>query len=165
MISLYKLVNTTPKEVRQRALDVTAVINAVTMGKKMSGKVEIATIVFTGRGRARTEEDWYDISIELYPTEIHQNVFSKVGLQNMAWVKCSCPYFHFYLKHALWGVDSTSITTKFDKGALAPATIKNPSKLKYLCKHLYQAQSEVLKRAQSLATRANAEKAGIKFGR
>jgi hypothetical protein len=165
MISLYKLVNTTPKEVRDRARDVTAVINAVTMGKKMSGKVEIATIVFTGKGRAKTDEQWYELSIELYPTEIHQNIFSKVSANNMAWVKCSCPYFHFYLKHALYTVDSTSITSKFDKGALAPATQKNPSKLKYLCKHLFQAQSEVLKRAQALATRSNAEKAGIKFGR
>jgi hypothetical protein len=162
MISLYKLVNSTPSEVRARSRDVTAVVNGVAMGKKMSGKVEIATIVFTGKGRAATDEDWWDFSIELYPLERHENIFERVGLQNMAWVKCSCPYFHYYLKHALWGAGSTSITTNFDKGAMAPATIKNPGKLKYLCKHLYAAQAAVVRRAQELA-RKNAQKAGVKF--
>jgi hypothetical protein len=162
MVSLSKLVNATPQEVRNRSREVTAVVNGVTMGSKTSDQVKIATIVFTGKGRAKTENDWYAFSIELYPTEIHQNIFSKVSLANMAWVKCDCPYFHFYLKHALWSVDSTSITTSFDKGAMAPATIKNPGKAKYLCKHLFAAQAAVVKRAQELA-RANAKKAGVKF--
>ena len=162
MITLQQLVNNTPGDVKGRSRDVTAVVSSVSIGEKTSGKVKIATIVFTGKGKAATDSDWWNFSIELYPTEIHQNIFSKVGTNNLAWVKCSCPFFHFKLKHVLWRVDSTSITTNFDKGAMAPPTITNPGGLKYLCKHLYAAQAAVVKRAQDLAKKQQA-KGTVKF--
>jgi len=162
MISLQKLLNSTPVDVKARSRDVTAVVSAVRLGSKTSGKVKIATIVFTGKGKAATESDWWEFSIELYPNEVHENIFQKVGPLNAAWVKCSCPYFHFYLKHVLWKKDSTSIQTKFDQGAMAPATIKNPGNVAYLCKHLFAAQAAVVKRAQELAKKET-RKGEIKF--
>lgn len=156
MISLQKLINNTPSEVRGRARDVTAVVSGVSLGEKVSGKVKIATIVFTGKGKAATDADWWEFSIELYPTEIHQNIFEKVSASNAAWVKCSCPYFHYKIKHVLWKKDSTSITTKFDRGAMAPPTITNPGGIAYLCKHLYAAQAAVIRRAQDLAKKQQA---------
>jgi|SRR6185295_1543885 len=157
MLTLQKLINATPPDVRERSRYVAAIIAGVTMGQKVAGEVKINTVVFTGKGRAAAEDNWWDFAIELYPTEIHSNIFSKIGTSNLAWVKCSCPFFHYNCKYAVARTHSTSITTPFDRGALAPPHIKNPGMLPFLCKHLFKAQADVVKRAQELARREQAK--------
>ena len=157
MITLQKLINATPPDVKDRSRAVAAIIAGVSMGEKISGNVKISTVVFTGKGRAAAEDNWWDFAIELYPTEIHSNIFSKIGPSNLAWVKCSCPFFHYYCKYAVNRTGSTTINPdRFDSGALKPAVVKNPSSLPYLCKHLFKAQADVVRRAQELAKRTQA---------
>lgn len=115
---------------------------------KMSHKKDkgLDTLVIYAKGfHAATDKLEYDLEIELYPTEVHQNVFKKPGLDSPCVVKCTCPYFHCYVRHALMKVGSTVIGNgKFEKGALEPPLITNPRMVPYLCKHLYRAADKVV---------------------
>lgn len=107
----------------------------------------LETVVFQAKGRAHTEVIYYELTIEMFPTEIHKDVYQSPGENNPAWVQCSCPFFLFNCEYALARVGSSEI--KFSNGK-APL-ITNQRMVPYFCKHLYKAAPLVLKEAQRLA--------------
>jgi hypothetical protein len=143
MKTLRQLMNSTDIEVRQRSKNTTATV----ISAKKERKKDLNALVLTIRCKAITEKIFYDVIIELYPNEIHKDVYSRPSLDMLAWVQCSCPYWLFNLEYAVAKVGSTEI--KFSNGK--PPVITNPKLKIGLCKHLYKAADEsVLKQAKKL---------------
>lgn len=146
MKTLRQLMNLTPRDVIDRSRGVTV---AIIGGVKRIYDDGLETVVFKANCRAHTEIKYYEVLIELYPTEVHQSVFRKPSLDNPAFVKCECPFFLFNCEYALAKVGSSEI----DYCDGRKPEITNPKAIPYLCKHLYRAGPDVVKEAQRIAQR------------
>lgn len=131
MKTLRQLMQNTPLEVRTKSQQTTATV----ISAKKAVKKSLNALVLTVRCKAITEKVFYDVVIELYPTEVHKNVYERPSLDLPTWVQCSCPFFLFHCEYALARVGSSEI--KYSNGK--PPYIKNPKYVPYLCKHLYKA--------------------------
>lgn len=143
MKTLRQLINSTPSDVAERSRNTIVVIMG---GVKRIYDDGLQTVVFKAQCRAHTERVYYEVLIEMYPTEIHQNVFKKPSLDNPTFVKCQCPYFLYHCEYALARVGSSEIDYSNGKRPL----ITNPNNIPYLCKHLYKAGPLVVKEAQKI---------------
>lgn len=143
MRTLYQLMKNTPPEVVARSKQTSATV----MKASRLRKRDLDAIVFTVRCRAITEKVFYDVVVELYPNEVHRNVWEKPSVGLSAWVKCSCPYFLYHCEYALAKFGSSEIDYSNGK----PPHIMNPNQTPYLCKHLYRAAPEAVKAAQSVS--------------
>jgi hypothetical protein len=148
MLSLRKLMNNTPSDVIERSKQVTAAITSV---KKVKRR-DLETLQMIVSCKAITEKYRYDVIIELFPTEIHKDVFETPSAEHPSWVKCSCPYFKFYVEYALAMAGSSEIDYSNGK----PPHIKNPGKppIPYLCKHLDKASPMAIAQMFQLAKQA-----------
>lgn len=146
MKTLQQLINNTPSDVVARARLTTAVVLNVEMVKKR----ELNALVFLVRCKAHTETVYYDTIIELYPLEVHKDVFERPSFNTPAWVQCSCPYYTFHAEYALAKAGSSEI--KYSNGK--PPLIKNPRMIPYLCKHLLKAAPEVVRRSLQLSQKS-----------
>ena len=142
MKTLRQLKGNTPADIVANAQKTS--VYAIKMAHKKDKHLD--TLVIYAKGmHAATDKIEYDLEIELYPSEVHQDVFKRPGLDSPCVVRCTCPYFHYYVRHALMKVGSTVIRNdKFEKGALEPPLITNPRQIPYLCKHLYRASDKVI---------------------
>lgn len=86
MKTLRQLMQNTPLEVRTKSQQTTATV----ISAKKAVKKSLNALVLTVRCKAITEKVFYDVVIELYPTEIHKNVYERPSLDLPAWVQCSC---------------------------------------------------------------------------
>lgn len=143
MKTLQQLMNNTPQDVIDRSKKTSATVLKVT--KTM--KKDMQALQFLVRCRAITEKIFYDVIIELYPTEVHMNVFKRPDYDNPSWVKCSCPFFLFNCEYALASVGSSEIDYSNGK----PPHITNPKKVPFLCKHLYRASPEAVNKMKAIA--------------
>ena len=150
MKTLEQMMSNTPSDVVERSKKT----NARILRSSSSRKKDVETLVFVIRCQANTEKTFYDVTVELYPTEVHKNVFVNPGFKNPAWVHCSCPFFLFNCEYALVKHGSsdflkhnskTGDVPKFSNGK--PPVVTNPKLVPYLCKHLYRAAPEAVKRA------------------
>lgn len=152
MKTLKQLINNTPQPVIARSKRTSAVVIKVAMNKQKG----VDTVVFTVRCRGHTEEEFYDVIIELYPTEIHQDVFQKPSFDNPCWVTCGCPYWHYFCQYAVSKTGSTNFVqfqSSSHADSMKPPLIRNRPQVPYLCKHLYRAAPEVVKQAVDAARR------------
>lgn len=153
MKTLRQLLSNTPSDVIQRAKATTAVIRTVQRVRKK----DVDTAVFTIRCKSHTDTEYYDTTVELYPMEVHHNVFEKPSLDSPSWVSCSCPFFTFNCEYALAKAGSSDIEHSNGK----PPHITNPRLVPMLCKHLARAANEVVKQALKAAKPDKGEK--VKF--
>lgn len=145
MKTLEQLMSNTPSDAVKRSKETNARILSV----KPSKKKGVDTLVFVVRCKANTETTFYDVVIELYPTEVHKDVFSRPSFKNPAWVQCSCPFFLFNCEYALAKIGSSEI--KYSNGK--PPVVTNPKMVPFLCKHLYKAAPEVVKQSVDASKR------------
>ena len=150
MKTLEQLMSNTPSDVVKRSTKTNARILSATASRKKG----VDTVVFVVRVKANTETTFYDVTLELYPTEIHQGVFLKPSAKNPAWVHCSCPFFLFNCEYALVKAGSSDFLkhnsatgTVPEYSNEKPSVVTNPKFVPYLCKHLYRAAPEVVTRA------------------
>lgn len=128
MVSLQRLLDNTPADVKARAKNVT-IDNLKVFATK---KKDMQAFQFRSQAKAHTEKIFYDTVLEVYPNEVHLNVFEKPDYKHPCWVQCSCPFFLFNCEVALAKVGSSEI--QYSNGK-KPA-ITNPKQVPYLCKHL-----------------------------
>jgi hypothetical protein len=145
MLSLIKLIRNTPGDVIERSSK-TSVSKVRVKSSKSRG---LNTLVFVATCQAITEKIFYDVTIELFPTEVHKDVYENPSEKNPAFVQCDCPFFLFHCEYAL--AKSGNAEIKFSNGKRPAVT--NPKNVPYLCKHLYRAAPLVIKAAQDLAKR------------
>jgi hypothetical protein len=150
MKTLEQMMSNTPSDVVDRSRRT----NAEVISVKSSRQRGVQTLVFVVRVQAHTEETYYDVVIELYPTEVHKDVFMKPSFKNPAWVHCSCPFFLFNCEYALVRNGSSDFLRHNSKTGKVPTfsnkkrpDVTNPKLVPYLCKHLYRASPEVVKKA------------------
>jgi hypothetical protein len=116
----------------------------------------VNTIVFTSRSKGHTETQFYDVIIEFYPTEIHQNIFQKPSYDNPVWVTCGCPYWHYFCQYAVAKIGSTTFVQfqgDHQSDSMKPPMIRNRNITPYLCKHLYSAAPKCVVQAVKVAAK------------
>ena len=150
MKTLEQMMSNTPSDVVDRSKRT----NAEVISVKSSRQRGVDTVVFVVRCYANTETTYYDVVVELYPTEVHKNVFVKPSFKNPAWVHCSCPFFLFNCEYALVRNGSSDFLRHNSASGKVPQfsnkkkpEVTNPKLIPYLCKHLYRAAPEVVKTA------------------
>lgn len=142
METFQKLLNNTPSEVRDKAREVT--VSKVKMVINQADR--LSSLIFKTSCTARTDQVLYDVSVELFPNEIHHHIFEKPSFNLPAFVSCSCPYYFYYVKYANAKVGSG------DLGRVdGPPRVKNKKQIPYLCKHLYKASQPMLIAMKSYA--------------
>ncbi len=146
MKTLEQLMKNTPTDVVERSRQTNA---EVIKPPQIVNKRGVKTVVFVVRCKAVTEKYFYDVIIELYPTEISKGVFLRPSLKSPAWVQCSCPFYLFNCEWTLAKAGSSEI--KYSNGQ--PPRTTNPDQIPYLCKHLYKASPAVVKEAIKAGTK------------
>jgi hypothetical protein len=150
MLTLRRLMQNTPSDVVARSRKTTAMVMKVSRSRRK----DLDTVVFTVRCKAVTESQYYDIEIELYPGEIHENVFERISMDNPCWVSCSCPNFLFVAEYALAKHGSSRIEYSNGKRPV----ITNPREIPFLCKHIYRAAPEAVAQAFKMSKQDKAYK-------
>lgn len=124
MISLKVLLQLTPFDVATR------------------GRSCTSRILFNGVRASKDGEQYYEVisraksakSTNSYVTTIQFHKYGKIKtpLNHPTWVRCSCPYFLYYVEVALTRHDSSDIYYSNGRYPM----IRNPKLRPYLCKHL-----------------------------
>lgn len=154
MKSLAELIRNTPRDVVTRSRHVVVWDLKVTHGVRNGAK----GMIFTGKGKARTERIFYDLTVELFPPErtvLHDpeekgmrlRLFDCPAQDLPCFVKCSCPFFLFNVEVALARVGSSEIDYSNGKKPY----ITNPRMTPFLCKHLFSAAPIIVRKFQEAA--------------
>lgn len=124
-------------------------VNIFDLKVKSNVKKGVETLVFAAKAHALTDGKhvFWDVSIELYPTQDHYNVYKLPDLETDCWVQCSCPYFLYFCEYANTKAGSSEI--EYSNGA--KPRVRNPRAIPYVCKHLYKASDKVVKAMQAWA--------------
>lgn len=137
MLTVQELLVNTPSEVIKKSRKVRADITSVKKVQR-NGKTFLE---FNMKGRAITDKVYYDLTILIYTARKknkNPNVleYEKPDKFSPVWVRCTCPYFMFYVEWVLAKEESTTLRRTTDN---KPPNIKNPQRIPYVCKHLYRA--------------------------
>ena len=145
-----EMMTNTPDEVIERsrkvAVDITSVKKAIS---KSTGQTMLA---FNMKGRAITDKEFYDLTIVFYVNKKSEGekeiTFEQVDQWAPTWVRCSCPYFKFFVEYVLDRNGSTVLRKNVTDNK--PPKIRNPEEIPYVCKHLYKALPMALAAAKKV---------------
>jgi len=136
MLTIQDLLVNTPPQVRQKSKKVRAEISSV---KKVQSK-DKSYLEFTLKGKAITDKVYYNLTIRIFTTRRGKSgdvaEYNSVGKFSPVWVRCTCPYFQFFVEWVLAQTENTDLRKITDN---KPPNIRNPDRIPYVCKHLFKA--------------------------